>query len=29
MQYNYESYLECMQGIILEHNYDNSYRSNM
>ena len=27
MQYNYESYLECMQGVILEHNYDNSYHS--
>ncbi len=27
MQYNYKSYLECMQGIILEHNYDNSYHS--
>ena len=27
MQYNYESYSEKMQGIILEHNYDGSYHS--
>ena len=27
MQYNYENYLERMQGIILEHNYDHSYHS--
>ena len=27
MQYNYESYLERIQGVILEHNYDGSYHS--
>lgn len=27
MQYNYENYLERMQGVILEHNYDGSYHS--
>ena len=29
MQYNYESYLEKMQGVILEHNYDGSYHSTL
>ena len=29
MQHNYESYSECMKGVILEHNYDKSYHSTL